>query len=214
MAFRSLQRRKTGREPGFALMEAVVAAGFSALALSASLLILNRQNQIANRARDLSLIQAAVNDDIAAIRQFARHWNWLNSPYANTSNFSNTATYTAIYSAGASCSSFTSKGMMEFAARSDLASYSKQFSGSYPIAWSGATKTVPGFQIRRQISRPGVTTQDSKSTSTTPTDDATYTFRVTYTVFSEKKESNGTVTFKPYPFNQTADILLLAQLSC
>lgn len=214
MALRSLQRRRAGRDPGFALMEAIVAAGFSAIALSASMMIIDNQNKIASRARDLSLIEAAVNDDISAIRHQARNWLWSNSYYKSTAS-ANLDTNLAIYTPSGECYSFTSKGQMELSARSDMGLYTTQIPGTYTINRNGLiSKTVPGFEIRRQYSNPTVTSQVNNSNSTAPTDQGTFTLRVSYTVTSVKTDKDGTKMFKPFPFNRTVDVLLLAQLSC
>ncbi|MEB3317696.1 MAG: hypothetical protein VKO39_06095 [Cyanobacteriota bacterium] len=196
-------------------MEAIVAAGFSAIALSASMMIIDNQNKIASRARDLSLIEAAVNDDISAIRHQARNWLWSNSYYKPTAS-ANLDTNLAIYTPSGECYSFTSKGLMELSARSDMGLYTTQIPGTYAINRNNAviSKTVPGFEIRRQYSNPTVTSQVNNSNSTAPTDQGTFTLRVSYTVNSVKTDKNGMKSFKPFPFNRTVDVLLLAQLSC
>lgn len=213
MAFRSLQRRLKKEDPGFALMEAVTAAGFAAVALSASLVILNKQAEMATRARGLAMVQAAVNEDINAIRHQARNWRWNNNYYFNPAVSGANPPNIMIYTPTTECHAWSSKGYLELAARTDM-NYYEKLSGAISITRSGLiSKTVPGYQIRRQYTFPTTTSQVNTSTSAV-TDQAPYTLRVTYTVNSVKTNKDGGTTLKPFPFDQTTDVQLSAQYSC
>jgi hypothetical protein len=195
-------------------MEAVVAAGFSAVALSASLLILNRQTEMVQKARDLALIQAAVNEDINAIRHEARFWWWANSYYRNPVPGS-TPPSEMIYSPSAECNGLNTPGKMESRVWIDLAEYPYLIKGGIPIQARGAiAKTVPGYLISRNYEFPTAQSSTSTTTQSVPSDQRFNTLRVTYSVRSVKTGSNGSTTSTPYPFEATRDILIPAQFSC
>jgi hypothetical protein len=214
MALRTLQRRFKKGEAGFALMEAVVAAGFSAVALSASLMILNRQTEMVQKARDLALIQAAVNEDINAIRHEARFWWWANSYYRG-STASATPPNEMIYSPSAECNALTSAGKMESRFWTDMVEYPNTIKGGIPIQARGPiSKTVPGYVISRSYQFPTAQSSSTTTTQTVPGDQRFNTLRVTYSVQSVKTAANGTTINTTYPFQTTRDILLPAQFSC
>ena len=213
MAFRSLQRRLKKDEPGFALMEAVTAAGFAAVALSASLVILNKQMEIADRARGLAMVQAAINEDINAVRHQARKWYWTNSFFNNPALAANPPNM-MLYDPDVECHAWDSKGKLERNAFTDFVLY-----GTVPGELSLPnmnnlliSKTVPGYQIRRVYSFPAVSSQINNNTAVS--EEAPYTLRVTYTVSKVRAGQNGASTLTAFPYTQTADIQFYAQFSC
>ncbi|MFN9645749.1 MAG: hypothetical protein ACK6BG_11685 [Cyanobacteriota bacterium] len=216
MAFRSLQRRFKKGEAGFVLMEAVVAAGFSAFALSASLLILNRQTEMVQKARDMALIQAAVSEDINAIRHQARFWNWSNSYYRGATP-SATIPDEMIYRPTApQCSGLSTPGKFEQALFLFLMEYPAYIKGGIPISTRGPiAKTVPGYVISRNYAFPTAIPSSTTTSPTTPGDQRFNTLRVTYSVKSVKTNANGAITSSTtFPFEATRDILIPAQFSC
>jgi hypothetical protein len=209
MALRFLQRRLPKGEAGFALMEAVVAAGFSAVALSASLHILNRQSEMAFKARDLALIQAAVNEDINSIRHEARFWKWMNS-YYRPNIASGTPPNEMIYSPVGECRAwdYALGGKMEADFRSDMGEYTN-ISGAIPITRSVIAKSVPGYDVRRTIAIPAPFDTTNSATTTAAVNRLNYTIRVTYTARPLATNPKGVRTF-----DSTTDILIPAQFSC
>lgn len=218
MAFRSLQRRFKKGEAGFALMEAVVAAGFSVFALSATLIILNRQTEMVHKARDMALIQAAVSEDINAIRHQARFWNWSNSYYRGATP-SATIPNEMIYAPqGVQCINvpLSSPGYMELSVFTVLQEYSVTIRGGIPIHTRGPiAKTVPGYVISRNYAFPTASSSSTTTSPTTPGDQRFNTLRVTYSVRSVNRNANGAITSSTtFPFEATRDILIPAQFSC
>lgn len=212
MDLRFFPRRRQRRDKGFALMEVVVAAGFSAVALSASLVILNRQSEMAKKARDLAMIQAAVNQDVNAIRHMARTWYWSNSFYKDASINGDSPPNEMIYKSPGECAFLTSAGSLERGFRSDVPSY-KNLNSTISFDNSYVSPGVSGFQIKRSLVIPQAS-QVSTTGSTIRGEDATNTFRVTYSVSSLKTGTDGSQTTSPYPFERTVDVLLPAQFSC
>jgi hypothetical protein len=201
------------KEPGFAIMEAVVAAGFAAVALSASLFILNKQIEIADRARGLALIQAAINEDMNAVRHLARKWNWTNNPAGTATPPPNMLLYTVL----PECWAFdwSVPGKLERMAYTDFSKKYGVIPGELSVPSANnqlISKTVPGYQIRRVYSFPSVAPQTNNST--TFSEEKPYTLRVTYTVNRVKTGQNGSNTLSPFPYTQTADIQFYAQFSC
>ena len=216
MAFRSLQRRLKKKEAGFVLMEAVSAAGFAAVALSASLFILNKQIEIADRARGLAMVQAAINEDMNAVRHLARKWKWTNNYYNNPAVSATTPPNMLSYNPTMQCLAFDYHlpGKLERMAYTDFVQYGK-IPGELSIPQANnrlISKTVPGYQIRRVLYFPSVQAQIDKST--TFSEEKTYTLRVTYTVNRVRTGKNGGMTLTPFPYTQTADIQFYAQFSC
>jgi hypothetical protein len=209
MALRSLQRRFQKGEAGFILMEVVVAAVFSAVALTASIHILNRQSNMAFKARDLAMIQAAVNEDINSIRHEARFWKWLNS-YYRPNVPSGTPPNELVYQPLAECRGwdYAFGGRMEADFRSDIGEYTN-IPGAIPITKSVIAKTVPGYDVRRTISIPPTFDSSNNASTTTSGDRLNYTIRVTYTAKPLVTNPNGVKTF-----DSTTDILIPAQFSC
>ena len=214
MAFRSLQRRLKKGEPGFALMEAVTAAGFAAVTLSASLVILNKQIEITDRARGLALIQAAINEDINAVRHQARKWYWTNSYYNNPAVSATTPPNMLRYRPDAECHAWDSAGKLERNALTDFPLYGN-VPGELILPSTNnqlISKTVPGYQIRRRYIFPQASSQVNNSNSTA-SEETPYTMRVTYTVKKVKTGQNGNV-LTTFPYTQTVDIQFYAQFSC
>ena len=212
MAFKSLQRRLKKEEAGFVLMEAVTAAGFAAVALSASLFILNKQIEIADRARGLAMVQAAINEDMNAVRHYARKWNWTNNPAGTATTPPNMLLYNNI---DTECHAFDHimPGKFEHMALTDFVQYGK-LPGELTIsnAKRPISKTVPGFQIIRSFTRPSVESQINPSA--TFSEEKEYTLRVKYSVNRVRTGKNGSITLTPFPYTQTADIQFYAQFSC
>jgi hypothetical protein len=214
MAFRSLQRRLKKHEPGFALMEAVTAAGFATVALSASLVILNKQMEIADRERGLAMVQAAINEDINAVRHQARKWYWTNSYYSNPAVSAANPPNMMLYDPDVECHAWDSKGKLERNAFTDFVLYGN-VPGELKLPNMNnqlISKTVPGYQIRRVYTFPAVSSQINNNA--TVSEEAPYTLRVTYTVNKEKPGKNGAKTLTAFPYTQTADIQFYAQFSC
>lgn len=216
MASRSLQRRLKKGEAGFALMEAVVAAGFSTVALSASLLILNRQTEMVQKARDLALIQAAVSEDINAVRHDARFWGWVNSYYRGVTPSATIPPETIYRPTAPQCNNLTQPGKMEQNVFYDMLEYPALIKGGLPIQTRGPiAKTVPSYVISRNYSFPTAVSSSTTTSPTVPGDQRFNTLRVTYTVRSVKTAANGSVTSSTtFPFEATRDILIPAQFSC
>lgn len=213
MAFRSLQRRLKKKEAGFVLIEAVTAAGFAAVALSASLFILNKQIEIADRTRGLAMVQAAINEDMNAVRHLARKWNWTNNPAGTAITPPNMLLYTV----GPECWAFDYilPGKLERLAYTDFGTKYGKVPGELSLPSMNnqlISKTVPGYQIRRGYSFPSA--QSQVNPSATFSEEKTYTLRVTYTVNRVRTGKNGGMTLTPFPYTQTADIHFHAQFSC
>lgn len=213
MGFRSPQPRLKKVEAGFVLMEAVTAAGFAAVALSASLFILNKQIEIADRARGLAMVQAAINEDMNAVRHLARKWNWTNNPAGTATTPPNMLLYTVL----PECWAFdwSVPGKLERMAYTDFSKKYGVIPGELSVPSANnrlISKTVPGYEIRRVYSFPSA--QSQINNSTTFSEEKTYTLRVTYNVNRVRTGKNGSTTLTPFPYTQTADIQFYAQFSC
>lgn len=199
-------------------MEAVASAGFSAIILSASILLLNEQAQLAKNARDMALVQDAVSQDVNAIRLYARSWYWRNSFLDKPQQYGANPPDMMVYSPGLECLAFASKGSLEVAARAE----SWKLPGYIPgaLAINVRSRLIPSsaanYEIRREVSTPTVTqsSEVKNSTSVMADDEVPLTLRIKYTVRYIKTSSDGTKTPADIPFDRTADVLFPAQLSC
>jgi hypothetical protein len=150
-----------------------------------------------------------------AVRHQARKWLWTNSYYNNPAVSSTTPPNMLLYQPGFECHAWASKGWLERNAFSDFSLY-----GSIPgelvlprLNNQLISKTVPGYQIKRTYSFPQLSSQINNSTSTV-SEEAPYTLRVTYTVNRVRTGQNGAITLSSFPYTQTADIQFYAQFSC
>lgn len=200
MAYRSHPRPAKRGEPALFMLEAMTAAAFAAAALSVYVVILNRQTQLANQAKDLDLIETVVNEDINAIRHAARSFG-----LSSTTKVSGAY----IYDPGGTCN-ITRKGNFDNAFRSDISKYMIRFPGANNINFDNPNQlTVKGYQITRTVSLPN----DSNLTTSTQVNvrtanNAESTLRVRYTLTKDDK------TTVPFAFERTADILIDAAFSC
>jgi hypothetical protein len=194
------------KEPSFAIMEAV--------ALSASLFILNKQMEIADRSRGLAMIQAAINEDLNAVRHQTRKWYWTNSYYNNPAVSAVNPPNAMLYKPDPECHAWDRAGKLESVAFGDFGLYGK-IPGELSLPNMNnqlISKSVPGYQIKRVLSFPSVASQTNNST--TFSEEKPYTLRVTYTVNRVKTGQNGSNTLSSFPYSQTADVQFYAQFSC
>lgn len=213
MDLRFFPRRRQRRDKGFALMEVVVAAGFSAVALSASLVILNRQSEIAQKARDLAMIQAAVNQDINAVRHAARiHW-WKNSYYKDATINGDSPPNEMIYEPVNECVKPALAGWMERMFTTDIVGY-KAYNRNVDFNIPYVLPGVSGFQIKRAFVSPSQPNQISTTVSAIRGEEETNTVRVVYSVSSVKTGPDGVQNISPYPFKRSVDVLLPVQFYC
>jgi len=203
MAYRFHPRPAKRGEPALFMPEAMTAAAFAAAALSVYIVILNKQTELANRAKDLDLIEAVVNEDINAIRHAARSWG-IREPAIKVSGAS-------LYDISGICRlTMNFKGQLENAFRSDISTYAPKFPGANTINFNNPNQlTVKGYQIKRDVTVPprstlGTGTQVNVKTA----NNAETTLRVTYTLTKDDK------TQVPFAFERTADILIDAGFSC
>lgn len=71
-----------GAEQASFLMEAVIAAVLALSTLAAIAPLFAQQIELAKRARDTDLLEAAATKDVNAIRQVARYWRMQEGPYS------------------------------------------------------------------------------------------------------------------------------------
>ncbi|MFN9069700.1 MAG: hypothetical protein ACK59G_08740 [Cyanobacteriota bacterium] len=83
MAKRSmLRKRPPGVEQASFMFEAVFAATIALTVTSGLALMFEKQIDLAKRARDTDLLEAAVNKDVNSLRQAARYWRMSYGPYS------------------------------------------------------------------------------------------------------------------------------------
>ena len=190
MAYRSHPQPAKRGESALFMLEAMIAAAFAAAALSVYVVILNRQTQLANQAKDLDLIEAVVNADINAIRGAAR------TSYIRT--FSPKVSGTYIYLPVGTClRTWSSKG-----------SFARDFIGNINLK-TPTQLAVKGYEITRTADSPNdrdLTTSTQVNVKTA--NNAENTLRVRYTLTKDDK------TTVPFAFERTADILIDAAFSC
>lgn len=78
----SSPRKPPGTEQASFLMEAVFAAVIALSTLAAIAPLFAQQMELAKRAMDTDLLEAAATKDVNAIRQFARYWGMQEGPYS------------------------------------------------------------------------------------------------------------------------------------
>lgn len=84
MAKRSmLRKRPAGVEQASFMFEAVFAATIALTVTSGLALMFDKQIDLAKRARDTDLLEAAVNKDVNSLRQAARYWRMSYGPYSD-----------------------------------------------------------------------------------------------------------------------------------
>lgn len=195
------------------LLEASAAATFFAVAMMFYMTIMNKQFELSRRARDLDLIEAAVNQDINAFRHQARLWYLWRGPYSATFNDSvytaspNVITYAPLddvcYAWGAG-----KKGYFEKNSFSDNYRYLK-VPGAIDISQrSTSIGSVSGYNIQRLVSFPSAPTTSVNGDSAANNYIA-QTLRVTYIVTIP-----GTPPKRAFSFERTADIQIPAGTFC
>ena len=202
MAYRSHPQPAKRGEPALFMLEAMIAAAFAAAALSVYVVILNRQTQLANQAKDLDLIEAVVNEDINAIRHAAR------TSYISTA--STKVSGTTIYEPLSCEVAWLKKGNFDKQFIQDSTKYSSKFPGANYINLGDPNQlSVKGYQIKRTATAPNnINLATGTQVNVRTANNAETTLRVTYTL---KKGDKTTV---PFAFERTADILFDAAFFC
>ncbi|MEB3335718.1 MAG: hypothetical protein VKP70_12120 [Cyanobacteriota bacterium] len=220
MAKPTFHRKHKRLEPGIILLEAVVAAAFAATVLGVITPMFMRQIELVRNARDLDLIEAAVNKDISAMRHQARFFSLTSSPYS-PSVFPNKhlgSSTTMIYNPGVNCEAWNNKGQLELSFSTDVSSYHKDIPGGIDLTPTTAltNDSVPGYRIARTITYPLNTAelQAAQALNNNQT-----TIRLRYSVRKRANISGGAQTGStfvnmPFSFERTADIQVPAAFSC
>jgi type II secretory pathway pseudopilin PulG len=216
MAKRTFHGKRKRGEPGIILLEAVVAAAFASTILAVITPLFMRQIELARNARDLDLIEAAVNEDINAVRHYARFWRLSSGPYSPAvfSAFGLGSSSSMIYDGTGICDAWSSKGKLEFAFSSDLNSsnYATKMPGGIAVDQTSAlaNDVVPGYRIARTVSYPISTLELTPAQATNHNQT---TIRLRYAVRKRVGTTNVFVSM-PFSFERTADIQIPAQFSC
>lgn len=209
MVTKSFYRQLKRRQAGFLLLEAAIAAGFAAMALTIYTSILQKQIDLAKRARDLDMIEMLINEDITAFRHQARLWKMSSGPsYPSLGlNVSDIVTYRL---AAGDCYAWAIKGILEMGFRSDLAnSKPALIPGTIKLNTPISSDYYQGYTITRTTSAP-VNITDVGNTLYVPPESAAYTLRLTYTV--TPKSPPGTRL--PNVLERVVDVQIPAQFSC
>ncbi len=223
MIFRPLSPRGKKVDQGFAIVEALVAAGISALVLTGSIAIINRQIELASNGRAMAEVRSAINQDIKSIRQYASIWK-MDSVAGAVPNLTQMEFPVAMtYASHLSCRAWSRRGSLETSARSDSTMYNQYFpyATQVSIAQNNAIiSTIPVtgstvYEVRRRYTTPTTTSSTQVGAAGTLRDDEIpFTLRITYTVRSVQNNSDGSVSRTDLPVEQTADVNFVAQYSC
>lgn len=214
MTLRSLPRPPHNPRSGFILYEAVLAAAFSGIVLAVITPLFANQFKLAQQARDLDLVEAAVTEDINAIRHQARFWRLTSqgpySPSIHTGTGPSASSTALIYSPENSCETWGTNrgGLMEKSFTSDLGQYKRRFPGAVDITDDPRSITqVAGYTIQRESDYPTSSTSASQvlaASANNPT-----TLRLYYSVFRTADRTPA-----PFAFNRVVDIQVNAQFWC
>jgi type II secretory pathway pseudopilin PulG len=215
-----LNRNKRA-DQGFAIVEALVAAGISAVVLTGSIAILNRQIEFAANGRALAEARNVINQDIKAIRQYASLWSMENNIFDDTKLAGQEFPDAMTFISSPACRAWSRRGSLETFARSDSpTTYSRWFPYVTQIWQNNATVSsipVTGsivYEVQRRYVPNTTTSSQVGTTSTARDDEIPYTLRITYTVRSVENKADGSVSRTNLPIEQTADINFVAQYSC
>ncbi|MEB3259019.1 MAG: hypothetical protein VKP63_00135 [Cyanobacteriota bacterium] len=215
-----LNRNKTA-DQGFAIVEALVAAGISAVVLTGSIAILNRQIEFAANGRALAEARNVIHQDIKSIRQYASLWSMENNIFDDTKLAGQEFPEVMTYISSPACRAWSRRGGLEEYARSDSpTTHSRWFPYVSQIWQNNATVSsipVTGstvYEVQRRYVSNRTTSSQVGTTSTVRDDEIPYTLRITYTVRSVKSEADGSVSRTYLPIEQTADVNFVAQYSC
>lgn len=207
MVSKTFYRQFKRQQTGFLLLEAAIAIGFAAAALSIYTSILQKQIDMAKRARDLDMIEILVNQDINALRHQARLWK-LNIPYAST-GYNDYSVMT--YDISTRCQSWLLKGNLESSYRTDLGSYNAVPGANRLTPASGDTNfQVQGYTINRTSSAP-VNITDVKNANYVPPESSAQTLRINYKV---TQSSSTPKTIPIILLERNVDIQIPIQFSC
>jgi Tfp pilus assembly protein PilV len=217
---RPLRNQKV--EKGFAIVEALVAAGISAVVLTGSIAILNRQIEFAANGRAMAEARNIINQDIRAIRHYASLWNLENNIFADPNLAGQDFPDAMTFASSPACGAWARRGGLESFARSDISTtYSSWFPHVAPFWQNNVTVSsipVTGstvYEVRRRYTIPTTTSGSQVGTTSTVRDDEIpFTIRITYTLRSVQSNSDGSVNRTDLPVEQTADVNLVAQYSC
>lgn len=215
MAKRTFHGKRKRGEPGLILLEAVVAAAFAYTTVVYISPLFIRQIELARNARDLDLIEAAVNEDINAVRHYSRFWRLASGPYSPGTFSALGLGYSSsmIYDATGVCDTWSNKGKLEAGFNSDLGNYATKMPGGFSIHSSNTAVNIDivrGYRIARTIHAPTNTAllQPAQATNNNQN-----TVRLRYTVRKRIGDSN-IFSSMPFSFERTADIQIPAQFSC
>lgn len=222
MTFRPRPPRNQNLDKGFAIVEALVAAGVSAVVLTSSIAILNRQIAFASNGRAMVEARSIINQDIRTLRHYASLWSMENNIFVEANLAGQEFPDAMVYISSPACRAFSRRGGLESFARSDMpTTYSMWFPYMPPIWRNNAVlSSIPVnrttvYELRRRYTIPTITSGSQVGTSSAPSEDETpFTLRLTYTLRSVQNNPDGSVSRTDLPIEQTADINLVAQYSC
>lgn len=222
MTIRPRPPRNQNLEKGFAIVEALVAAGVSAVVLTGSIVILNRQIAFAANGRAMAEARSIINQDIKVLRHYASLWSMENNIFAEPNLAGQEFPDAMAYVSSPTCRAWSRRGGLESFARSDIpTTYSMWFPYMPPLWQNNAVlSSIPVnrttvYEVRRRYTLPTMTSGSQVGTSSTPSDDEIpFTLRVTYTLRSVQSNPDGSISRTDLPIEQTADVNLVAQYSC
>jgi len=223
MTFRSLRPRGKKVDHGFAIVEALVAAGISAVVLTGSIAILNHQIEFASNGRAMAEARSAINQDIKAIRQYASLWLMESNGFAVPNLTQQEFPVAMTYSSPAACRAWARRGSLETFARSDSTMYAQWFPHATQVSIAQNNVIISSipvtgstvYEVRRRYTTPTTTSTAQVGASGALRDDEIpFTLRITYTVRSVQNNADGSVSRKDLPVEQTADVNFVAQYSC
>lgn len=219
MALRLPPPRSRQRQRASLLVEAILAASMAMLVLAVVAPLWKVHLTHMKRARDLALLEALVNKDINAFRQYASQWKAQSGPYSNVilpehKELTKVSPRAQVeenrgatsYEAADYC---LYTGNLEQQFRSDLGAYKTYFDSfdhlpdTTTLSRSLTFTEVPPYKLKRVVERP-------RNFDPENPDAKAFTLRLRYTLYN----NDGVTPASDLPFRRTADVQVEAQYAC